>query len=570
MDIQGKRVMIFGGWGLVGQAIARQILKERPTELILTSLREQEAREIQALLVNHPANQGTRISVDWGDLFVRVELADKPKRDIFKDRKLVQLLIHDIYDDLTEEIISSSKLVQVINRFKPQILIDCINTATAFAYQNIYQLVAELRTDLQQAREAQHVPQELLGKIENTMATLYIPQLIRHVQLLIEAMRRGKVEFYLKVGTTGTGGMGFNIPYTHSEDRPSKMLMSKSSLAGAHTMLLWLLGRTPNSPVVKELKPAAAIAWKKIGYGEVIRKGTTIPLYDCRPSEKTALGPTLSRSPKCSWERLEDRVLESVYIDAGENGYFSAGEFAVLTAEGQMEFITPEEIADNVLLEIKGGNTGHDIMAALDAAVLPPSYRGGLLRYAALQKMRQLEKEKDCDSVAFELLGPPRLTKLLYEAYMLKRLKGSLEAVIKARPSDLTREMEELILKDSALRSTILSVGTPILLSDGKNLLRGPDISIPNFEGRPVLEVTPENIDRWTAQGWLDLRRENMVTWQERFKRMQEMMSSETRMDYSSSYYRNRRFLAAVEEMDIGAVVNWVLEFEDKGYRIKY
>jgi len=39
--------------------------------------------------------------------------------------------------------------------------------------------------------------------------------------------------------------------------------------------------------------------------------------------------------------------------------------------------------------------------------------------------------------------------------------------------------------------------------------------------------------------------------------------------DYSSYYYRNRRFLDAKERMDIGAIVNWVLEYEDKGYRIK-
>ena len=49
---------------------------------------------------------------------------------------------------------------------------------------------------------------------------------------------------YLKVGTTGTGGMGLNIPFTHSEDKPSRVLLAKSAMAGAHSMLLFLLGRT--------------------------------------------------------------------------------------------------------------------------------------------------------------------------------------------------------------------------------------------------------------------------------------------------------------------------------------
>ena len=63
--------------------------------------------------------------------------------------------------------------------------------------------------------------------------------------------------------------MGLNIPYTHSEERPSSVLLSKSAVAGAHTLLLFLMGRTPDAPITKEIKPTAAIAWKRIGYGEV-------------------------------------------------------------------------------------------------------------------------------------------------------------------------------------------------------------------------------------------------------------------------------------------------------------
>src|SRR3546814_2041559 len=45
--------------------------------------------------------------------------------------------------------------------------------------------------------------------------------------------------------SSGTGGMGLNIPYTHSEEKPSRVLLSKSALAGAHSLLLFLLARTP-------------------------------------------------------------------------------------------------------------------------------------------------------------------------------------------------------------------------------------------------------------------------------------------------------------------------------------
>jgi hypothetical protein len=64
-------------------------------------------------------------------------------------------------------------------------------------------------------------------------------------------MRRAGTASYLKVGTSGTGGMGLNIPFTHSEERPSRMLLAKSSVAGAHSLLLYLMARTPGAPAVK-------------------------------------------------------------------------------------------------------------------------------------------------------------------------------------------------------------------------------------------------------------------------------------------------------------------------------
>src|SRR3989449_5134638 len=56
---------------------------------------------------------------------------------------------------------------------------------------------------------------------------LPLPQLIRHAQIITEALRRAGTQAYVKIGTSGTGGMGFNIPYTHSEeDRKSTRLNS--------------------------------------------------------------------------------------------------------------------------------------------------------------------------------------------------------------------------------------------------------------------------------------------------------------------------------------------------------
>ena len=58
-----------------------------------------------------------------------------------------------------------------------------------------------------------------------------------------------------------------------------------------------------------------------------------------------------------------------------------------------MEFVTPEEIAQYLIFEIEGGNTGHDIINALDNAVLGPSYRAGMMRHWAMEWMSELEEQ---------------------------------------------------------------------------------------------------------------------------------------------------------------------------------
>ena len=45
MDIRDRDVLILGGYGLVGQAVARRLLPEAPRRMILLSLRRDEAEE---------------------------------------------------------------------------------------------------------------------------------------------------------------------------------------------------------------------------------------------------------------------------------------------------------------------------------------------------------------------------------------------------------------------------------------------------------------------------------------------------------------------------------------------
>ena len=43
MDIQNKTVLVLGAWGLVGNAVTRKLISEKPSRIIVTSLKEEEA-----------------------------------------------------------------------------------------------------------------------------------------------------------------------------------------------------------------------------------------------------------------------------------------------------------------------------------------------------------------------------------------------------------------------------------------------------------------------------------------------------------------------------------------------
>lgn len=568
MDIKNKSVLVLGGWGLVGSAVCREMTPEQPKRIILTSLLESEAKEAVATMQKEYPKAGKNFFVPWwGNIFVPHALKDTPRDEILQNERWRSMLIDDLLDELTMPVLERSAIYQLLTKYKPDIVVDCINSATGIAYQDIFHTAREVRKALRTAKAGKEAP--VHDQTERLLATLYVPQLIRHVQILYRSMQLVGTTTYVKIGTSGTGGMGLNIPYTHSEERPSSVLLSKSAVAGAHTMLLFLMGRTPDAPITKEIKPTAAIAWKRIGYGEIRKRGKAIELIDCPPETAQRLSGTLKLSDTSLPVKPLNSRLQSVFIDTGENGIFSRGEFEAISTPGQMEFVTPEEIAESVLYEIKGGNTGHDIINALDNATLAPTYRAGFMFNAALREMKRLEQEHKTHSIAFEFLGPPRLSKLLYEAYLLKVAFTSVHEVVKTPAKAISAKLEALIREDAQLRSQIISIGIPILLADGKTLLRGTDIKIPPYRGENELKITEKSLNAWSHDGWVDLRVASMEHWKSRLqvimKQVDEIPAGET----SSRQMRNPAYWEGFKEIDPGKLVGWIFSEEEQGKRMK-
>ena len=123
-------------------------------------------------------------------------------------------------DELNNEILHSSSIYKLLEIYKPDIIIDSINAATGIAYQDLYTTYRSIKRKISETPTVE----SMIIETEKLLCNQYIPQLIRHIQVLYASMFEFGTKMYLKIGTSGTGGMGLNIPYTHSEEKPSRVL----------------------------------------------------------------------------------------------------------------------------------------------------------------------------------------------------------------------------------------------------------------------------------------------------------------------------------------------------------
>lgn len=565
-----KTFLIFGGGGLVGLQIARRIADDlAPERIVIASLYSKEVREAIQALKRMFGNLPIQFEGVSGNIFVRDQLSDQTRSDLLNSYSRREELYSDLFGPVSETY-QHSKMVRIIQKYRPDVIVDSINTATAISYQDTYtaSMIAKRRMDAlmetlakKDIEGANTMWKDAEKEMEILLLSQSIPQLVQHVILLNQVMREVGTRLYLKIGTTGTGGMGLNIPYTHGEDKPSARLMSKTAVAFAHTGLLFLMARTVGGPIVKEIKPGAMIGYADVTCRTIHERGQAVYLYsDCEEQLEGSLSLRLDRS---KFDELG--TLDLPVVDTGENGLFTRGEFEAISHLRQMEFMTPEEIAREAVLEIIGSNTGKDVIAAIDGAVMNPTYRAGYLRHQALEDLKRLESETKTHSVALGQLGPPQLSKLLWEAELLYMTFGTLDEVLAQTPEQISEALFNLLQKNEHTRYTITSIGVPILAPDGLTLYRGPFIRIPETAGVYEISIQSGDIDRWANKGWVDLRPPNCARWQERF-RLMERARQQVRGRGSAAITRSA-YLS--DEIRSGTIVGWIFNNEEGGYRIK-
>ncbi|MDH3590274.1 MAG: hypothetical protein OER88_00230 [Planctomycetota bacterium] len=580
-------VCVLGGAGLVGYQVARRLLRPEITDrLVIVSLgRGEVSRAVAALRKEFPAAE---VLGRYGNVFARGRLADSDTDDVEpvsdrRDPERRRALLSDIYESF-DDAMKHSALVRLVRDTEPAAVVDCINTATAISYQDVPTAAKQLMAHLGLRETADVAREHFREDLEGLLVSIEIPQLILHVRMLHAALTEAGSHVYLKVGTTGTGGMGLNIPYTHGEDKPSPILMAKTAVAFAHTGLLFLAARTPGGPVFKELKPAAMIGyrevavhevpgyvWKQHGDRFVKERSRSRPLFE---AQRADLGAPLDLTPDPSRFAVRQdaagaRTLRLACVNTGENGWFARGEFEAITALDQMEMITPEEIARASVQELCGRTTGSDVLGAIDASILAPTYKGGLLRQVALDRIQQIEGEGSVPSIALGDLGPPQLSKYLFELSLMQAEFGDVEATAAGlRKDDAAPRLASRLEAMPDLRDLVVSVGIPVLLPDGATILRGPEIKIPGYDPNVASRgAEPHEIDAWAAKGWVDLRPQSLVAWADR---LDHVLASRRGGSAGASDAMGHETYGR-DDFRVGEVVAWVFANEPgfRGFRIK-
>jgi len=588
MESGDRTALVLGGSGLVGFQVARKLAAGGEADrVVITALGHGET--LAAL--NTLRQEFPEVPFDGyaGNLFLPGEplpvdgAGAEPRVMDRGGPELRRRLFEDLYRDF-ESAYRDSLLAKLIRLVGPEVVVDCVNTATGISYQDVFSASQAVRAGLDDEEGT-----ALRADMEKLLISLSIPQLILHTRILVRALTEAKSRLYLKVGTTGTGGMGLNIPYTHGEERPSPQLLNKTAVAFAHTGMLFLMGRTPGGPIIKEVKPAALIGYRGVEYREAFgrqyhrheggerveyRLGNRPEPYMLYTPRRVTLGESLDLTPNPegyvpATAPDGSATLKVPLVDTGENGLFTLGEFEAITSLDQMEYITPEEIAQIIVLEVRGAGTGKDMISAVDSAVLGSTYKAGLLRSSALKVLAELEREHEVPSIALGRLGPPDLAKHLFEAYLFQKVYGTLEAVRAAAatgPEAISARLFEYLSGAPLVASQAVSIGIPILCPDGKTLLRGPAIKAPAYRPyRTEAPLTPEHLEEY-ARTWVDLRPSRVRWWLDTFEALGKSRFVEEHLGWSTARVNRKTYLS--DDIRIGNVIAWIFGNQGESFRV--
>jgi len=167
---------------------------------------------------------------------------------------------------------------------------------------------------------------------------------------------------FLQLGTTGAGGLGFNIPFTHGEATAELPIIHKAAFSGIITSLLVLLSRSFEKGAVRvsEVKPGLAV------FSDALVRETSPDKWSC------------------------------VTLDGGESGAYTYQELALLTQ--WMGFTTVKQVADRIMNVINNDPcehrvAAHDVTSALNASIISQDESDEKAKATTLKKMQAADRD---------------------------------------------------------------------------------------------------------------------------------------------------------------------------------
>ena len=400
MEIQNKKALVLGGTGLIASHVIDSLIREGCGPITLFANKSKKEDGIIATIKSR----------------YKAHLIESIQRN----------LLLDYYISEKKPDLRASFLLKLIKRETPDIIIDGINTATIFSHQGLDWL------------------------------TRYYLIIFNAIKDLREQSENKRPQIYFKIGTTGLGGMGLNLPYAH-EQYTSEFMLRKAALSGAQTALLLLMARSPNAPIIKEVKPAAAVFRNSVEY---------------------------------------DEKKKMVFIDGGESGPYSFEEFSLITSLGQMGFITAEEVAEKIILKIKGDPTGHDVVSSLNRALIKPSYKAGVIREHLMDKARHIMTEKDIPSIAYGYLGPLGISKKIFEVALIIKSNRK-ELLFKASTRGLLHNILAYLDSNESVLGEIAALNLTIKLPKNVRYPGKLKPFEPSEGNQTYIDLTDNNIKAW-------------------------------------------------------------------------
>lgn len=528
-------VILFVGTGQIGKAILNKMLLKNPKKVIIHNLTKNESdivcEKYKKIFTN------IEFVSSFGNVFMPYSLKDLNNKNLYEKSDEI---INYFYGEIDQTRLEKSTIVTLIRQYNPDLIIDAINTATVLgnAYNPEYNLKC-FNED----------PTECSKKI---MVDDYTTKIINFVYGLKYGIETYNVKKYIKVSTTGLGGMGINMPYTHGDNPKinlSSALMGKIAASGVLHQLLWNLEHTMGANI------SLIIPATFVGYDSV--KNEAIETDKGLLKKRNAPKSYKVKEKKClkyNDTRTED-YLQFPVVRAGENHVYSKMELNVLTAIGQMEGITKEEVANKVIDCINGKST-NDVLSALDNAMLKPTYLGREMIYDINEKFKNTDIMY---GIATGNLGVT-LSKKLYELFLIKEAYPSIEKLKKDTIENIVKNVNTKL--NSSLLSEIITLGIPVLDID-ENLYIGDYSLVPSDKEEKY--ITNESIDKWARLGWVDLRKKNIQALVDMLLDVYSDALERAKMSDSDIYFNFRKI---GDDYDIAEYLAYSNNLKKKG-RIK-